>query len=140
MKWVIDTSVVVKWFYGGNEELLHQSDKLLADVTDWRIRVTAPDILVYELSNALLLGKKLSIVETQRHLREFFKLPIEIIPIDTSLIHETVAIAQQNGISIYDASFVALANLTDSLLITADPKHHGKIKDGTVVLLQDYPM
>lgn len=140
MKWVIDTSVVVKWFAGENESSLEQSTKVFYDMTGGKIDCIAPDILIYELANALLLSKKLPFHEAQLKLRQLFEFNLEIIFVDILLIQDALRIAHEYGLTVYDAAFVATTYQHDAGLITDNPKHHGKIKDGSVVLLQDYLM
>lgn len=140
MRWVIDTSVVVKWLAGENELLLEQAGKVFYDMTEGGIECFAPDLIIYELANTLLLSKKLPIDEAQLKSRELFEFNLKIIRVDILLIQDAIRLAHQYGITVYDATFVATAYQHHAGLITSNPKHHGKIKDGTVLLLKDYPM
>lgn len=140
MKVVVDTSVVLKWFVKENEALVEQAELLWHQIANGQIDCVIPDLLIYELGNALLYSKKLPSQEIQGYYEEFFSLGLTMIRIDSSLIHETTSIAKQYAITIYDAVFVAVAQKYGIYLISAHPKHHGKIKDGTVILLKDYPM
>ena len=51
--YVIDASVVIKWFSESNEDDLIKAELLRNDYLDRKIYLIAPDILISEISNAL---------------------------------------------------------------------------------------
>jgi len=52
---IVDSSVVVKWLSADNEEYLTQADKLLFEVEKEKVRLYAPELAKYEVTNALLI-------------------------------------------------------------------------------------
>jgi predicted nucleic acid-binding protein len=76
---VIDTSVVVKWYAPQDELYLTQADKLFEDINIGIVKGICPDLLVYELSNALLKGKRRKADTIQSDIESFISLPLQII-------------------------------------------------------------
>ena len=52
---IVDSSVVVKWLSADNEKYLSQADKLLFEVEKEKVRLYAPELAKYEVTNALLI-------------------------------------------------------------------------------------
>ena len=134
---VIDSSVSVKWVNQINEELLEQADKLLADTQAGLVILLAPELSKYEIGNALI-KKKLDLYKAFESLGTVYQLPITFVPETENLANQTYQIAQQTGITYYDASFMALAKQENAVLITDNTKHQGKTQDIKVIPLKDY--
>ncbi|PIR61131.1 MAG: PIN domain nuclease [Candidatus Pacebacteria bacterium CG10_big_fil_rev_8_21_14_0_10_45_6] len=134
---VVDSSVVVKWFNQTNEKFLDQADKLLEDAQFGSIKLFAPELLRYEVGNALLY-KKLSISQTNEVLATLHQLPITFVAESETLAKQTYKIARSAEITYYDASFVALAKQERATLITDNPKHQMKVKSAKVIALENY--
>jgi predicted nucleic acid-binding protein len=56
-----------------------------------------------------------------------------LYPLQGEMAQKTVEIAMRKGVTIYDASYVALAYMLDTMLYTADEKLIGKIGDPDTV-------
>ncbi|MEK7458470.1 MAG: type II toxin-antitoxin system VapC family toxin, partial [Patescibacteria group bacterium] len=67
-----------------------------------------------------------------------YQLPITFVSESEELAKETYRIAQKEGLTYYDASFIALAKQQRALLITDNPKHQGKSTEVEVKSLKDY--
>lgn len=134
----VDTSVFVKWYSSEKEEDLKQAHTLYKRLQNREIRVLTSDLLVFESSNALLRGKGLREEEVREALQIFFKTPVEIVPTDASLIDETINIAARHQLTTYDAVYVALAKRFSCQLLTANPRCHSRVTDGTVLLLSGF--
>ena len=134
----VDASVLVKWYAPEKEENLEHAHKLYKAVQSFEVRAITSDLLIFELSNALLKGKKHKASEVQEALRAFFQTSIEPIPTDPLLIDSAVEIAERRQLTVYDAIYVALAKRFGCQLLTANPRCHSKIKDGTILLLKDF--
>ena len=135
---VVDTSVVVKWFAGVDEPNIKQALQLLDDFEKGRVQLATSDLLIYELGNALLKGKKLPAEIISAALERLYRIGFEIFPADQLIARESAAIAARYGLTFYDAVFAALAKLQGCQLISANPRCHGKIKDGSVLDLAQY--
>lgn len=138
MNYIVDTSVILQWFSESKELHLKQAGQILDDLRSSKINISIPDILPLELLNALIKGKGLSANEVNMTLHDLFKMPIKVIDISLPVLEESSKLMTQYGLSSYDAYFLALAKYEDCRLISDDQKAHGKITDGTVLMLEDY--
>lgn len=137
--YIIDTSVVIPWFNQDGEKFVDKSRRVLADHKAREILLMTSDLLVIELVNALSLGKKMGFKAIDECIDAFYDAGTTIIPTNQKLIKKSLAIANQWGIIVYDAVFLSLAKFWGCQLISADRKSHGKITDGSVIMLKDYP-
>lgn len=135
---VVDSSVVVKWLHTKNEKYLNQANQIMADAQSGTVILLAPELVKYEVGNALLLSKRLSPENSRIILKTLYSLQIQFVPDSEELAIETYRIAQNLGITYYDASFVALAKREKAALVTDNPKHQGKHLDVQVIPLKEY--
>ena len=119
---VVDTSVVVKWYI---PERHHEQARALRDAyLDGKFDLVAPALMPFEAVNALKYsghyeGERLE--EASESLPEY---GIDLVPINkTSPVAE---IANTLDITVYDASYIALAQKLDTKVYTAD----GNLLDG----------
>ncbi len=135
---VIDSSVIIKWLNKVEEKYLPQADKLLDNLKKGEIQISIPYLAKFEIANALLKGKKLSLPEAADALDAFYKLPLIYLDLDLELMTTAYEIAEKYKITFYDASFIALAYKLQSSLITDNPKHQKKFEKVKVIPLKDY--
>jgi len=117
---VVDTSVVVKWFVDEGGTAQAKAIQLFEAFEAGRCALKAPQLLMFELANALMYSHKLSSAKIVDLLASFQDLKIEIEPLSLPTLAKAVEIACTCGATIYDAYFLALALETDSTLVTAD--------------------
>lgn len=116
MRVVVDASVVVKWYIP--EKNHEEARRLRDDYLDGAHEIVAPHLLGFEVVNALKYsgyyeGERLD--EAAESLSEY---GVELRPFgDCGRVAET---ADELDVSVYDASYVALASATDSVVFTAD--------------------
>ena len=134
---VVDSSVTVKWINQVDEHFLAEADKLLADAQAGSINILAPELSTYEIGNALL-NKKLDLPMALISLGTVYQLPITFIPESEKLAKETYRIAQESGVTYYDASFMALAKQENATLVTDNLKHQSKTTEVEVKSLKGY--
>ena len=84
------------------------------------------------------MGKKFTSSDTLRALDKFYSLEAEIIPESSELIKKTIAIAQKHQVTTYDAIFIALSEVKDIPLFTADYKHHVKSISKNIIWLSEW--
>jgi len=125
--YVIDASVVIKWFI---EEI--DSD-LAVSLKDSHIRretiLWAPDLLLCEVTNILVLSNLFNTNEVQKCLQNLFELEIDLINPSPDLMFSAIELASYNKITVYDAFYLAIAKEFNIKLITADKKLFSKTKD-----------
>jgi predicted nucleic acid-binding protein len=122
---VVDASAVAKWFL--EEE---DSDKaiLVRDAhIDGRVKLVAPDLIVYEVANALNYNPKVSDVQLAARVQDLYDYDLDLVPPSAEYTTRTAKTARELSVSVYDASYIALADIIATNLVTADRKLHEKI-------------
>jgi predicted nucleic acid-binding protein len=126
---VVDASVVLKWY------LLDEVDgekalNLLEKHYRGGIELLAPSILSYEVANGLVIAGRrgrLAQEEVCEALEGYWALQLTVV--DASrFFRQLPHFSNGYGISIYDASYAAVAELEKVPLITADEKLLGALK------------
>ena len=133
---IIDTSVAVKWFY--EEAETPRALRLFEGIIGHTIRAVVPDLLFYEFANVLKTKGKADRVKTEGTLAVLHELPWTVIEPSQHFMGHALQVAEQYGISVYDASYVALAFEWDVPLITADERLARLVGAPTVQLLKEY--
>ena len=135
--YILDASVVVKWFARKNEEHLDKALALFNLVVDRKITLLAPELLVYELSNAFWKGKNFNSHQLNEAMKAFYALSVELFSANMILLQKTHQIAVDYNITVYDAVYVALAELKKCSLITANPKCFKRVKKKFIIMLEE---
>ncbi len=131
---VVDASVVVKWFL--IEEFSSEALRLRNDYVRGIITIAAPSLLEYEVLNALRYSGVYTIEELKEICTALNKYGFKIYELEDRLKKDIVEIAQKNGITIYDASYIALAKQLNTILYTADLELIKKFPDIAVHIKQ----
>jgi predicted nucleic acid-binding protein len=124
---VIDASVVVK--LAKKEEGTDRAVSLIEEHIKGKERIIVPPLLFYEVANALLYAKELKNREISEFLEILDELDFEIIELSTTDIIKAVFLGRERSITVYDASYLILAQKLDVDFITADLKLFRKVKD-----------
>ena len=123
---LLDTSVVMKWFV--SEEKSQRAWQVQNDYLNGRCDLSVPELVLYEVANALkftsplLTGEKI-----KEKIESLIKLKINIYPFDYDILQLSVDLALERDITVYDAYFLTLARETDSIFITSDEKLYDRI-------------
>jgi len=124
---VIDASVVIKWFL--EEKDSRQALLLKNEHINGKNILIAPDLLIYEVVNVLACSKIFSSIEITRSIQDLYELEIDLINPSIDIILSATEFALHKHISIYDASYLALAKELDLKLVTADEKLYASAKE-----------
>ena len=136
-KYVIDASIAVKWYSTIGEDDLVKADKLLQDYVDGSCDFIAPKLIVYELANALRFNPKFKIADIKRAIKDFFDLQITLED-PAQYINSAIDLAFTYSLTVYDAVYVALSQVTGIPLITADYQFYMRAKNlPFIVALRD---
>lgn len=138
MTFLLDTSVVLQWFHKSGELHTKEAKRVLDDLRSGKIDLSIPDILPLELLNAIIKGKGLAIEEANKTLKDLFAMPMKMIGVSLPVLELSSKLMKEYNMASYDAYFLALAKYEQRTLISDDQKAHGKVKDGSVVMLEDY--
>jgi predicted nucleic acid-binding protein len=116
---VIDASVVVKWFVldDGREQAL----KLRDDYLEGTIRLASPAIMPAEVLNAVRYCMNSLKPDTLKEIATSLELyGIKRYALDGDYAKLLVETSMDNDITIYDATYVALAKYLNTTLYTAE--------------------
>lgn len=115
---VVDSSVAVKWFVSESELHVEEALALFRRQLSGEVVLAAPDLLLLEVSNAL---RSRGVPETGQKdvARALGKSRLALERVEA--LHEAaVSISIDCGLSVYDATFAALAQRLGVKLVTAD--------------------
>ena len=136
--YIIDTSVVLKWYYQEEEKEVEQAFKLREDYRQRRIDLYAPALLVYELANVLRYKKDLEESYIEEAIESIYEMRL-LKPVTQEIIKEAVRIALRCNASVYDAVYLAFAEEHHSWFLTADRQFYLKVKQlPPVIFIADY--
>lgn len=117
---VIDSSVAVKWF--SRERDSDAADRLRLALLEGHCCLAAPDLLLYELANALRFNPAFDPDDVARAVQSIVDMDLDLRPAAGALVKKAVDLAFARDITVYDGVFLALAEITGRPLITADEK------------------
>ena len=117
-KVVLDSSIIVKWFL--KELYSEEAIKVRNDYVQRKISIAVPSLLIYEVLNALRYSDVYSEEELKEICLALNKYGFEIHDIEGDLKSKVVEIAYRHNITVYEASYVALAMKLKTVLYTAD--------------------
>jgi len=136
-KAVIDASVVVKWFV--EEEYTKEALMLRDSYKEGLLDLIAPSLLPFEVLNALKYSGAFGEIELKEIANILESLQITLYDLEGEYSSKTIMLAMRWGLTIYDASYVALAIAEKAPFYTADEKLLKKITDlGVGKHIRDY--
>lgn len=130
---VVDASIAVKWFKP--DEKSSRADFFLEEHLAGRETIFVPVLILYEMTNALWVSRRLSRSEIEGTLRLIADARLTYVAPDTEFLAETLMISERTKLSIYDASYLALAHRMRCPLVTADKKISREAKGMAEVIL-----
>ncbi len=122
---VLDASVIIKWFIV--EEDSDKATYLRKEYMKNLTQIAVPDLMLYELTNALRFNKNITSDKIIMALQAIFDIELSIVTPTLSELKRAISISEEFDVSIYDSTYLALASLIDFQLITADEKFYRKI-------------
>ena len=135
---VIDASVAVKWFL--EERETEAALALQSDFLEGRLRLRVPSIFPYEVLNALAFSRRFRDRELIEAARDLDRSDFISMPLFGEYFEHTVALSARERITIYDASYLALAEALQCPLFTADETLlKFNRRDREAIHIRDYP-
>ncbi len=118
--YIIDSSIAVKWF---SQEAGTEAALILRDgVFSGKCRLEAPDLLLFELANALRFNSRFNAEDVKLALGSILDMGISFHHAEGPLLSRAVDLAFRYRMTVYDGCFIALADIRGLTLITADEK------------------
>jgi len=128
---VVDASVVVKWFI---EEEYSREARLLRDAyAGGVLDIAVPSLLYYEVLNALKYSGAFGEEELKEVAEVLSDFQFNSYDMTGSLAEKTIEYSMRKGLTVYDASYVALADVLDTTLYTADEELIRKTRNPRLV-------
>lgn len=124
---VLDASVIIKWFT--QEEKRELAIKLRERYINEEIEIVVPDLILYEIANALRYNNNFDEKDVIKAIQTIFDMEIYIINPNKEILQKAIEISYLKNISFYDALYIALAKGMNFNFITADKKLYEKTKD-----------
>jgi predicted nucleic acid-binding protein len=131
-KYVVDASVVVKWF-SKLEEDIENSEKLLNRHVAGTSPLASSSLVLYEVCNALRFNPNLDEDDLLKAATSLLKLGLELVDFP-EVFESAIALAFSQDITIYDAAYIAVSQTYHIPLITADYKLLAKIKNIPLIM------
>ena len=132
--YVLDASVVAKWFMRRAEADREAAISLRAGYVAGRYRIVIPGLCLIEVANALRYSPKARENEVAEALDAIAVLAPEVAPASVDILKKANAIAWGYGVTVYDALYVALAEQLSYPLITADEALIRSMRGHSIVL------
>jgi predicted nucleic acid-binding protein len=121
---VVDASVITKWYK--SEEKSSEADFILQEHVAGKETIFVPILLLYEVTNALMVSGKVSQQAINEAITALFDIQLQYVNPDEQFLKTAATISDKARITIYDASYVVLAQMFGCPLITADRKLHDR--------------
>ncbi|GAI78792.1 unnamed protein product [marine sediment metagenome] len=138
MEYILDSSVIFKWFSYENEENVDKALSILDMYRENKLEIIIPELVIYEVSNALRFNNNFSSIETRKIISTLINLELNVIGLNSKVMDSAIKIAYEENITIYDAVFISLSKIMKVPLISANPRHHKVLKRGSIIPLEDF--
>lgn len=126
--YVLDTSVVVKWFSEYDEDDMDKALGLRHKILNGKYSITVPDLLFYELANALRHNPQFTANDVKDAVESVIDMGFEMRGINDAVLGNAIDIAYKFNVTVYDAYFLALAQTEKNPFVTADYKFRERVK------------
>jgi predicted nucleic acid-binding protein len=132
--YVVDASVLVKWFLYQQEEDRDRALALRELHISGRSTIHIPEFAVVEVLNLVRFAPKAKEEDGELALEALQDLHLQTKPLEFDLVRKANAIAWAYKVTIYDALYIALAEQVGYPLITADEAMIGKLTGHSIVV------
>lgn len=120
-RYIIDASVVFKWYYKKDEEDLVQAEVLYDLLKSDAYIILAPELLIFEILNICRLKQEITANRAHKIISDIYDTLI-LIGADRGLFEKAFEYCRKLNISFYDGIYAALSERQEASLITADKK------------------
>lgn len=122
-KFIVDASVALKWQFKDEQET-EAATYLLADFVQGDIEILSPALFAYEIANAVSIAvskERVSEKDGLGAVKDLLALGIRLISPD-GFAEKAFTLARRHNRSVYDCSYLALAEQEACPLYTADKR------------------
>jgi predicted nucleic acid-binding protein len=115
---VVDASIIAKWFL--EEPLTEAALKLMEAYVAGRVRIAAPNLMPYEVLNALRFSERFTEDQLAEAAKALESYGFMLYGLAGEVGALTARLAKRLDLTVYDASYVALARILGTTVYTAD--------------------
>jgi len=137
----VDASVIAKWILPG-EPYQENAVRVKEDCVSGMAELCAPGFIVEEVANALWRAIKLGRIseeDAQEALKALNDMRIELHELNWAQVSQGLSIACKLDLTVYDASYLFIANNIKARLITADKRLYETAREHFRILhVKDY--
>ena len=126
--YILDASVAIKWFSEYDEDDLDKALQLRFQILNKECEIIVPDLIFYELSNALRYNTRLTESDVKAAVQSLIDMEFDVKVVESRTAEHAIEIAYAYNVSVYDSYYLALAHLENKPLVTADYKFAERIK------------
>ena len=123
---VVDASVIVKWFV--KEENSDKAIKVRDRYIEGEIRIIAPEILPFEVLNALYHKRLFSKDELKEISEALDAFSFDLYSLRGEYTKKAIEVSVDNNITVYDAAYISLAMVKNTIVYTADEQLIKRLK------------
>ena len=136
---VLDTSVILKWFSQSIESDLDPALQLRQSMLEGIVFFVVPDLLFYELANALRHNPNFLKKDVEQAVRSVFEMGLQVKSVNEEVMREAISLAFKYDVTVYEAYFLALSKKEGKPFITADYRFLGRVKGfREIIKLSDF--
>jgi len=122
MVMVIDASVAVKWFNTRGEDNVEIALKIQAEKTENIIEIIVPSLFFMEIVNAFLTKSFFGLQDIILIEESLNKMNLTVTAIDHLVLKNSIDIAYENSLTLYDSIYIETARANNAVLLTEDKK------------------
>lgn len=116
---VVDASVVAKWFNRG-EEFEEESDRLRKAWVNDEMQLVAPSHLPFEVANSIWKNPNIPTRKAVSLVKVLVELSPKLDVLTEATAGEAMSIARKRRLTFYDATYLALSRTRSLTVVTAD--------------------
>lgn len=117
---VSDANVALKWFHAEGEEEVEEARALLDAHKERTVALSVLDLTAYEVGNALMRGRAAAGAEEVATVLEALAEVCPALRPKPSDLRRASELADEHGLTIYDAAYAAVAESREAALATLD--------------------
>jgi predicted nucleic acid-binding protein len=124
----------VKWFV---EEDSEKALKIRDKYINGEIKIIAPELITFEALNALHYKRLFSESEMKEISEALEAFSFDLYSIKGKYAEKIIEVAFKSNITVYDASYIALASIRNTCMYTADEKLVERLKEEYLKYVKD---
>ncbi len=133
--YVVDASVALKWFKVESDSAV--ALELKDQYRKRNLLLCAPQLLAYEFSHVIRRSFRGNDSVIDAALKEFDGMTFELVPPTLALMQQSIRLAEQYRLSVYDAQYLSVGMNYGVPVLTADRVLHRHVNDSLRVMSLD---